>query len=145
MTLGRIAAVVVMLLVGACRAGGPSAAKPPSPQRDLITHAELMASTLSEQDLYQAIQSLRPHFLAPAPGVRPTSASGALSVYVDGVRQAGSATLRSIGAVRVEEVRYLGPVESRNELGVRASGGAIMVKLIKPERDKDPQGDGEHW
>lgn len=140
MTLGRISAILMMLVVCACRGGGPSVATPPSPQRDLITHAELMSSTLSEQDLYQAIQSLRPHFLAPAPGVRPTSASAALSVYVDGVRQAGSTTLRNIGAVRVEEVRYLGPVESRNELGVRASGGAIMVKLIKPERDKAPEG-----
>lgn len=143
MTLVRICAVVVMLLVGACGRGGPSAAAPPSPQRDLITHAELMSSTLSEQDLYQAIQSLRPHFLAPPPGVRPASAAAALSVYVDGVRQAGSATLRAIGAVRVAEVRYLGPVESRNELGVRASGGAIMVKLIKAERDKDPEDDEE--
>lgn len=139
MTLGRISAILMLLVVSAC-GGGPSVATPPTPQRDLITHAELMASTLSEQDLYQAIQSLRPHFLAPAPGVRPASASGTLSVYVDGVRQAGTATLRAIGAVRAEEVRYLGPVESRNELGVRASGGAIMVKLIKPERDKEPEG-----
>lgn len=141
MTRRSIGAAILMLVLAGCRSGAPASAVP-SPKRDVITRDELMSSTLSEHDLYQAILSLRPHFLSPPSGVRPAGANAALAVYVDGIRQAGTATLRNVGSVRVQEVRYLNPVESRNELGVRATGGAIMVRLVKPDKERDPEDAG---
>ena len=80
-------------------------------------------------DLYQAIRSLRPHFLASPPGVQRASADQDLAVYVDRIRQNGVVALRSITAYTVEEVRYLDPTASQNELGTVASAGAIMVTM----------------
>lgn len=138
MTGARASVALLMMLTGACRGSGPRASTAtPSPQRDVITRSELLNSAQSELDLYQAIRSLRPHFLLPPPGVRPAAEASTIVVYVDGIRQAGVATLRSIGSYRVEEVRYLGPNESRNALGAAASGGAVMVKLHKGEAEPD--------
>lgn len=129
----------------ACRGSGPDTAPAPKTQRDLILREELLASARSDLDLYQAIRSLRPHFLAPAPGVRRASSPSAIAVYLDGVRQAGVESLRSIGAGFVEEVRYLSPTASQNELGVTASGGAIMVKMHRPTAEPDNLSSASTW
>jgi hypothetical protein len=135
-TARAVAAALLMVAAG-CRGAGPDTAPAPKTQRDVIMRDELLASARSDLDLYQAIRSLRPHFLVPAPGVRRASAPTAIAVYLDGVRQAGVESLRSIGAGFVEEVRYLSPTASQNELGVAASGGAIMVKMHRPTAEPD--------
>jgi hypothetical protein len=101
--------------------------------RDLITHDEIEESTQRNMDLYAAIQSLRPQMFAPAPGIQRKSNDVDLAVYVNRIRQNGVIALRSILAYNVEEVRYLNPTASQNELGQGASGGAILVTLKKPD------------
>ena len=139
MTRHRIlrAWLAIMLLGAAACRGHSSDPASPKPKRDLITREELLASGRTDVDLYQAIRSLRPHFLAPAPGVRRASSPSATAVYLDGVRQAGLESLRSIGTGFVEEVRYLSPTASQNELGVTASGGAVLVKMHRPAAEPD--------
>jgi hypothetical protein len=103
--------------------------------RNVITRDEIESSAQREMDLYQAIRSLRPHFLAAPPGVQRASADGAIAVYVDRIRQNGIVALRSITAYSVEEVRYLDPTASQNEFGTIASSGAIMVTMHRPPKD----------
>ena len=115
------------------RPGGP----PQKQLRDVLTRNEIMSSTATELDLYQAIRSLRPNFLSGRPGVRSpvSAASMPTAVFVDRVRQAGFESLRTLPASVVEEVRYLDPTASQNEFGPSVSGGALLVKLYKPPRD----------
>lgn len=98
---------------------------------------EILSSTAQQGDLLQAIQSLRPQFLAAPRGVyRPSSPTAApIAVYVDRVRQADLASLRSISASKVAEVRYLDPTSALNEFGPTAGGGALLVKLLDPLRE----------
>lgn len=99
-------------------------------QRDLITREELENSAHKNQDLYQAVRSLRPHFLAPPRGNRsmgPGSAAATV-LYVDGTPQGDLETLRMIPVMTVEEVRYLEPSKAQHEFGHTHSGGAVLVK-----------------
>jgi len=101
--------------------------------REVITHEEIEESTQANMDLFSAIQSLRPQFLAAPPGIRRASNDMELAVYVNRIRQNGVVALRSISASNVAEVRYLNPTQSQNQLGQSASAGAIMVTLRKPD------------
>jgi len=109
-------------------------------QRDVITREEIQGSAARSGDLHRAIRSLRPHFLETGRGVRTLGNSiiEPLSVYVDGARQTGAEALRTLPADAVEEVRYLDPTKAGNELGPRASGGALLVKLHKARTDAPP-------
>ena len=126
-----------ILAAAAIVACGPSLRNYGSRERDVISTEELLSSTHATSDLYAAIQSLRPHFLAPPRGATTQTSPGSApaEVYVDGRRQSGIEALRTLRAGSVEEVRYLDPVTSRNGLGPRAGGGAIMIKLLKPTPD----------
>jgi len=72
---------------------------------------------------------LRPHFLAPPPGLQRASAEPATAVYVGRTRQNGLDALRTILASNVDEVRYLDPTAAQNQFGAAASAGAVIVKL----------------
>ena len=100
--------------------------------RDLITREEIEGSPQKDQDIFQVIRSLRPHFLAPPRGVRTMGNSTLKTVlYVDGVKETDVNALKSILASTVEEVRYLDPTRSESEYGSDASGGAVVVKRLK--------------
>jgi hypothetical protein len=110
-------------------------------QRDRITREEILKSAHGELDLFQVIRSLRPHFLAPPPGVRTLGGADApapVSVYVDGRRETGIDALRTMMAHQVDEVRYLDPARSENEFGPRANGGALLVKRYQAPKDPPP-------
>jgi len=116
-------------------------------QRDRISREEILKSPHRNLDLYQVIRALRPHFLERPAEVRTLGGSrplAPLAVYVDGVRDMGPETLRTIAAPQVEDVRYLDPTRSENEFGSRANGGAVLVKLyrrpqdLRPARDSTP-------
>ena len=118
---------LALVLVGGCGLFAPNASMSPKAQRDVITREEILSSTHDGSDLYQAIQSLRPHFLAAPRGVNTAAAT--TTVYIDGARQSGLESLRTIRSYNVDEVRYLDPATSRIQIGPMASGGAVMVKL----------------
>ena len=124
-----------LVLATACAPRAANTSPSGSHLRELLRHDEIEQSTQRDMDLYAAIQSLRPQMLTPAPGVKRASNDADLAVYVDHVRQAGIVALRSIVASRVEEVRYLNPTASQNELGPIASAGAIMVTVRKANKE----------
>jgi hypothetical protein len=100
--------------------------------RDLITREEIENSAQKDQDIFAVIRALRPHFLAPARGIRTLgNSSTRMSLYVDGARESDFMALKNIMAVSVEEVRYLDPAQSEAEFGSVANGGAVIVKRIK--------------
>ena len=138
MTTIRIGLTV--LTTAASLVVSPSESLAQKRQRDVITREEILASALRTGDLHQAIRSLRPHFLTPARGVRTfgNSIVEPLSVYLNGTRETGVDALRTIQADAVEEVRFLDPNKAGNELGLKASGGALMVKLYKVPKTPPP-------
>jgi len=126
----RVALWSLLALGAALVPGGVQAQKR---QRDVITRQEILTSAQAEQDLFLAIRSLRPHFLAPPRGVRSMGAAppAPTVLYVDGNKQGDFATLRMISARDVEEVRYMDPAKAEEEYGIGHSGGAILVKLFR--------------
>jgi hypothetical protein len=125
--------VAALAFVGASMVVTPAHVLAQKKQRDLITREEILASAQKETDLYQAIRSLRPHFLEAPRGIRTmgnTSAAPTM-VYIDGTRESTLDALRGIMASTIAEVRYLDPAKAQNELGPTATGGAVMVKRYK--------------
>jgi hypothetical protein len=133
MVIGRRIATVLLFVLAAGCATRTSTRPVPQRERDVLTRSEIINSAQRDLDLFRAIQSLRPHFLVTAPGVRSrgSTASSATAVYVDRVRQSGLDALRTLQASGVDEVRYLGPVAAQSEFGPTASGGAVIVTLHK--------------
>jgi hypothetical protein len=138
---------IVAMLVAAvtCALAAPRDAVAQKRQRDRISREEIVSSPHKDLDLYQVIRALRPNFLQPPPGARTLGGSYGVSpvaVYVDGTQETGIDALRTMTALRVEEVRYLDPTRSENEFGPRANGGAIVIKLYKaPKVTPRPVGD----
>lgn len=128
----RLGSFVVACAIAAL-ACGPTTHSAPSPRdRDLLTHAEIVGASREGSDLYETLQALRPHFLQAPLGIQRGSAPQGTAVYVDSKRAGGVEVLRNIFAGNVEEVRYLGPTQSQNELGPTASQGALMVRMRRP-------------
>lgn len=125
-------------VAGCSGLGSPRTA--PHWQRDVLTRDEIVQSTAYQGDLLDAIHSLRPHFLAIPRGVysRSSPAASPLAVYVNGIRQSGVGSLRSIAASKVATVRYLDPTASLNEFGPTASGGALLVTMYDPSKEPGP-------
>jgi hypothetical protein len=133
MTTTRLS-LAALVLGGAFMVLAPAESLAQKRQRDRITREEILKSAHSELDVFQVVRSLRPHFLAPPPGVRTLGGANApapVVVYVDGRRETGIDALRTIMALQVEEVRYLDATQSENEFGPRANGGAVIVKLYR--------------
>jgi hypothetical protein len=100
--------------------------------RDLITREEILSSGKKDQDIFQVIRALRPHFLLPPRGVRSARGGARPAVlYLNGNRSGELVLLRNILAVDVFEVKYLDPSKAENEFGIGHSGGVVMVQLVK--------------
>ena len=151
MTIVRFAhPALVLLTAGALllpsAMAGQAAPKPPKRERDLIRREELTDADSKFPDLYQAIQRLRPNFLAVnrgistmgirpgAPGA-PRQVGGSLAsnpvIYIDGTRLGDPDVLKGIRTGDVEEVKYMSPNQASSEFGLGHEGGAILVKIYK--------------
>jgi hypothetical protein len=108
--------------------------------RDVITRQEILNSAHQDRDLYEAVRSLRPHFLAGPRGVRTLGGAppAPTVLYVNGTKMGDLEGLKLIRAVETEEVRYLEPSRAENEFGIGHSGGAVLVKLVKPTKAEKP-------
>jgi hypothetical protein len=92
----------------------------------VLTRQEI--STITVQNLYEAIQRLRPAFLR----ARTTSAGpGFLPVvFVDGIRKGSPEYLRGIPTAEVSEVRYLTVQDATTRYGMNVEAGVLDVKLM---------------
>ncbi|MES2177930.1 MAG: hypothetical protein V4550_08670 [Gemmatimonadota bacterium] len=143
MKAGWIGLVALSLLAGCLSKTGAEEHPAPKRQKDVVTREELLASTQVNVDLYQAIRSLRPHFLTTPTGTRRVI--GITVVYVNRVRQTGDLNvLKGIAAVSVEKVEYLNPMQSENEFGAAATGGAILVTLLSATGERSTVPDGAY-
>ena len=153
----RIRGVVSLAMVGFASLGLTSAMAAQKKDRKTITREEIMESAQKDGDLYQAIRSIRPHFLQKPRGQRSmdvamssggssAGAQGAMrvgsgvapepTVYVNGTKLGELNLLKSILAADVFEVKYLDPVKAQDEYGPDHNGGAIIVTLVKGIKDK---------
>ena len=133
-------AVTTLLILGSALGASPGTLHAQQRKsRDLITREEIEASAQKDQDIYEVIRALRPHFLAPARGIRTLgNSSSRMSLYVDGARESDFNALKNIMAASVAEVRYLDPTQSEAEYGSVANGGAVVLKRIKEGGDVSP-------
>lgn len=144
---------VALLLAGVWCAALPAAAAAQKKQRDLITREEILESAQKDGDLYAAIRSIRPHFLAAPRGTRTlgmdrNAAGGYVQgagaklpdalLYVNDNRLGDIGGLKNILAADVYEVRYLDPTKAEERFGVEAAGGAVMVTLVKGIKTTPP-------
>ena len=127
------AALALAIVVPAC--GKPASTGPAPRDRNVLTYEEIVTSAHAGSDLFEAVQSLRPHFLEPPPGIAPGSVSHTGTVYIDSRRAGGLEALHSLTAATVEEVRYLGPTQSQNEYGPRATLFTLVVRLRRARPD----------
>lgn len=132
MTRTRLA-LTAMAVAGTWLAVTPGEAGAQKKQRDLITREEIVNSPQKDQDILQAIRSLRPHFLAPPRGIRSLGSSmpAPTVLYVNGNKSGELTGLKYIMAADVMEVRYLEPGKAQDEFGMDHSGGAVLVKLME--------------
>lgn len=133
----RLRWLVAAFAIGVLACGPANHSAPTPRDREILTHAEIVSAAREGSDLYETLQALRPHFLQPPLGVQRGSAPPGTVVYVDSRRAGGIEVLRNIFAGGVEEVRYLGPTQSQNELGPTASLGALMIRLRRPNTRTD--------
>ena len=121
----------VLAVVGCASAAGTgTSSQTQAPARgdaNVITLQEL--GTVSEGDLYSAIQRLRPAFFQTrgSSSLGVATAPEAIQVYVNGSRSAGLNTLRQIRPGEVKEVRRLSAGEATQRYGTGHTLGAIVV------------------
>lgn len=131
----------------------PQSAEAQRRDRDLITREELVQSSQKSTDLYQAVRSLRSHFLQGPRGSRSLNVAtpqvgqtqGSLLrpgetpkavLYINGSRSGDIDMMKNIMTINVEEVRYLNPNAAAMQYGPGHEGGAVLVKLVNaPDRD----------
>lgn len=140
-------AVLVLTAVVTGLAAAPGDAQAQRRDRDLITRDELVQSSQKNTDLYQAVRSLRSHFLqgprgprsinatpptvgSPNPGTLRAGETPKAVLYVNDARSGDIEMLRNIQTINVEEVRYLNPNAASMRFGQGHDGGAILVKLV---------------
>jgi hypothetical protein len=121
-----------LFMVAGLLAVAPSRVDAQKRSRDLIKRDEIVANIREDQDLFTAIQRLRPHFLeSPGRSMQGMGTFHAVRIYIDRNEQSGVDFLKSVLAWDVEEVRYLSPSDAAGRFGDRANGGAIVLKMLK--------------
>jgi hypothetical protein len=127
-------------------------------ERNRIVREELVETAERFPDLYDAIRSLRAHFLAPnnrgtrttGVGERSSESSGssggsygsggsnaanALAIlYIDGRRMGDLNAIKGLKTLEFEEVRYLTPNEAGQEYGLGHEGGAVLIKSYQEKK-----------
>lgn len=133
------------LLSLGCAKKNPETAEAPAPagvptasakrSANVITADELSQS--SAQNLYQAIQMLRPGWFrqrtrtSMGGTARTGGANDPLVVYLDNVRYGDVNSLKQLTTTGVTELRFYDPSEATNRYGTGHSQGAILVKQTR--------------
>lgn len=117
--------------------GAPAAAAR-TRNTNTITASELAES--GAQNLYQAVQILRPQWLRARPrttmGASSSRTGGASSadatvVYLDQTKYGGLTTMHQLTLGGVQEMRFYDGVEATNRFGTGHTAGAIVIRMAK--------------
>ena len=138
-------AATVAVVVAAIGCGKPAAGSVAPRDRDVLTHDEIVSNAREGSDLLETVQALRPHFLMPPPGIQRGSAPRGITVYINERLAGGAETLRDLTAGSVDEVRYLGPTESRDRFGQTATLVTLMIRLRRARADTTFGGRVDGW
>jgi hypothetical protein len=122
-------------------AGRPSSEQgaPPAPSRseprrndNVITRDEMLHADVSTA--YDAIVRLRPAFLRSHGNATMNDPGGVLPrVYIGTDRLGGINDLRDVDVARVEEIRYINPLDAQTLYGINHTGGVILVVRRKQQ------------
>ena len=122
--------------------GGATQASAPTRNRDVITREELIAPSVSNLTVLDAVRSLRPHFLTvrgqntvPAKDSEGKQLvdqeSGKVHASIDGNKIVPVEELTGLRAGTVVEVRFLNPAAAMQRFGGSArQGPVILVKTM---------------
>lgn len=151
----RIGAAAMVAAIAGCASSGASAASSnaagasaPQPRSSRYVLVESDLRAVQADNLYDAIQKLRPEFLngrggqsglypqpsyggtasqSPGAGSAVLTNPPAVMVYRDQARLTGVDDLRQIMLSQVREVRYLPGPEAAVKFGTNNTGGAIII------------------
>jgi len=117
-------AILITMTTAACAAG--TRGSTPGISRRTLLGDEIRASSASTA--YDAVAALRPEWLTRRgrPSIRSAEE---LVVYVDGMRQGGVTSLRSIRATDIFQMEYLDGPSATVQFGTGHGGGVILVRI----------------
>lgn len=122
----RTLGLALTLLLASCATAGTAGMAGGGSSSGALTAQDLAAS--SQEDLYTALQHLRPLWLQVRGGKGSLQEAATLSVFVDGLQQQeGVQFLRTLRTVDVQEVRYLTATEATTRYGTNMTGGALEI------------------
>jgi hypothetical protein len=113
-----------------CAATNPTPSSgAPTRKANILTFVEISDAHADATTAYDAIERLRPNWLA-SHGVTSTVANGGGSeyatVYVDGQPYGDITMLRGIPAFHVSEIRYYNITEAGAKFGLRGGGSGVI-------------------
>ena len=103
---------------------------------NVLTAEEIASAHADINTAYDAVQRLRPNWLAPR-GTMSSSTAGSnyAQVFVNDQFVGDIAALKNINAYQVGDVRYYDPSQAGGRFGIRAgTNGAIEVIMKQPGR-----------
>ena len=123
-------AVGGLLGTTACGSARPQTNQEPATTATrVLTNEEMTQAGVLGTTAYEAVLRLRPGFLIDRTAGRRTS-SQPIMVSVNGGQISAVATLNSIPASTVAEIRYLSIGEAAQRFGSRATGPVILVMMM---------------
>jgi hypothetical protein len=124
-------------MASACASHGSQASSDPLPAGvattprtpDVISHAELSDPSIGDLDALSIIKRLRPSFLATrgGAGISVNSSATGIHVIVDGGPLLPLATLTTIRANEMFEIRYLNAPAAAQAYGSAAAAAAVIL------------------
>ena len=120
-------ALALPFILAGCGRGAP----PPNlgiRDRSVLTFEEIEFDKAGVRSAYDIIARLRPEYLrSRGSSSLRTGAPSTAVVYLDEMRYGNLASLRTISAAQVYEVRYFNAADATTRFGTDHLGGAILI------------------
>jgi hypothetical protein len=127
----RLLLTLVLALLAAAPLAAQDEGKPKVKKHpDLITAAEI-AERADLQNVYEAVNRLRPIWLRVRSAGSPDRGPAPIVVYVDGVRMGDLSALQQMPASYVVEIRHLSGNDATTRYGIDHGSGAILVTTTR--------------
>ncbi|MEX2466389.1 MAG: hypothetical protein WD995_05735 [Gemmatimonadota bacterium] len=123
---GGAAVLAILLAAGGCASSGSTGSA--SSSGNVITGEALMAT--HQNNLYQALQSLRPQWLRSRASASLTS-STEVALFVNEAPYGTVSDLSSIPIDAVRDVRFMSASEAGSRYGTSAGAGGLLLVRLK--------------